>query len=109
MGITIPQGATLLVDLYHSHRDPSQFENLNDFVPTRFGTKRSEYPEHYMPFGAGPRLCIGSNLALAQLKLFTAALVKKYRITLGPSFKYGVEGRATLRPAHGLPIILEPR
>ncbi len=108
LGITIPQGATILFDLYHSHRDPAFFDEPEQFVPTRFGAKRSEQPQFYMPFGAGSRLCIGNNLALAQMRLFIAELVSRYRVELGPSFQYSVEGRITLRPEHGVPVILTP-
>jgi cytochrome P450 len=108
-GITLPKGATLILDLFNSHRDPAYFDSPDQFNPKRFTLKASEHPQYYMPFGAGPRMCIGNNLAIEENKIFIAELLRNYHVSLDASYKHSIQGRTTLRPEFGVPIHLASR
>ena len=108
-GVVLPKGATLILDLFNSHRDPNYFDQPNEFNPKRFGPKPSDRPPYFMPFGAGPRICIGNNLAVAEMKIFIAELLRNYRVSLDSSYRHSIQGRTTLRPEFGLPIHLSRR
>jgi cytochrome P450 len=71
---------------YTTQRDPDTFANPDNFDPTRYLHQESEaMKDLFMPFSKGPRACLGKNLAMMELKLTTAVLVKDYTITLAPS------------------------
>ena len=70
---------------------------------------KSEYPKHYIPFGAGPRMCIGNNLSIVELKIFLALAIKRFEIELGPSFIDEAKGVITIHPKYGVPVILKKR
>ena len=59
-----------------------------------------------MPFSAGPRYCIGTSLAMMQLKVALTMLFKRYRFTLKAGTRVDCAGFNSIRPKHGLPMIL---
>ncbi len=77
---TIPVGTAFTVDIYKLHFDPDLWGPVdpNVFHPERFATKR--HPMAWMPFGAGPRNCVGMRFALMELKLILVRLLKTYSI-----------------------------
>ncbi|CAN8017832.1 unnamed protein product, partial [Ixodes persulcatus] len=70
-GITLPKGCTITVPIYAMHRDPSNFIDPDSFIPERFSedNARAILPYTYLPFGAGPKGCLGTHLALLAVKL----------------------------------------
>ncbi|KAG0440981.1 hypothetical protein HPB47_016091, partial [Ixodes persulcatus] len=70
-GITLPKGCTITVPIYAMHRDPSNFLDPDSFIPERFSedNARTILPYTYLPFGAGPKGCLGTHLALLAVKL----------------------------------------
>ncbi|KAM7308005.1 cytochrome P450 3A19-like [Ixodes scapularis] len=70
-GITLPKGCTITVPIYAVHRDPLNFIDPDSFMPERFSEDNaaSVLPYTYLPFGAGPKGCLGMNLALLAVKL----------------------------------------
>ncbi|CAN7988950.1 unnamed protein product [Ixodes hexagonus] len=70
-GITVPKGCAIVVPLYAMHRDPIHFPDPDSFIPERFSESNacSILPYTYLPFGAGPKACMGINLALLAVKL----------------------------------------
>lgn len=70
-GIRIPKGSSVVVPIYAMHHDPEVFAEPEQFNPDRFndGNVESIRPYTYLPFGAGPRNCIGMRLALQSIKL----------------------------------------
>src|SRR5205823_6406466 len=79
--------------------------------PRRFlGSARAEIDRFaYLPFGAGPRKCIGSTFALQEATLVLATIVKPFCFQLKPGHAVWPILQVTLRPANGLPMIIKPR
>src|SRR5262249_18360489 len=63
----------------------------------------------YLPFGGGPRICIGNNFAMAEAQVILAAIAQRYRIRLAPGREVTPIGKITLRPRGGVGVTLEPR
>ncbi len=73
---------SLLFSIYEIHRHPDFWENPDDFNPARFEDERLlKYSPYFLPFGAGPRMCIGNNFAMYEMILAIIQMVSKYRIT----------------------------
>ena len=77
---TIPAGTCIGVDMYRLHFDPELWGPVDPhtFYPERFATKR--HPMAWIPFGAGPRNCVGMRFALIELKMVLARLLKTYSV-----------------------------
>ncbi len=110
-GRQIPSGAMVLVVPWLLHRHKSLWRNPDAFEPERFSPERSEgRPKHaYVPFGAGPRTCLGANFALAEGVIILATVAQRYRLALRPGHVVEPVCRLSLRPRDGLPMRLEPR
>jgi cytochrome P450 len=75
-------GTTWLLSVYELHRSPDLWEDPEAFIPERFEPGRKKaYTGYYIPFGAGPRMCIGNIFAMNEMVLAIGWLVKNYRIT----------------------------
>jgi enediyne biosynthesis protein E7 len=113
-GHRIPAGAIIVLSPYLLHRHPAYWDEPEAFAPERFlragGAPPPTRPRFaYLPFGAGPRACIGSQLALLELRLVVAMVARQFRLTLVPGHPVTVEPLSTLRPRHGLRMRLEER
>jgi cytochrome P450 len=111
LGCRIPAGAVVLIVPWLLHRKPSLWEHPDCFEPERFSTERaSARPRFsYIPFGAGPRICIGAAFAMAEAMLLLAAIAQRYRLHLKPGHPVEPQGLITLRPRYGLRMTLERR
>ncbi|CAL1538439.1 unnamed protein product [Lymnaea stagnalis] len=78
-GIHIPKDMKIFIPVYAIHTDPEQFPEPDKFDPQRFTTenKASRHPYAYLPFGFGPRSCIGMRLAIVEMKIAIAAVLQK--------------------------------
>ena len=80
-GWHIPKGAMLRITLWQLHRDPRSFADPQAFRPDRFLPDAPPPPRGaWMPFGAGPRVCIGQHFAMLEMTLLAAMLLQRYRI-----------------------------
>ncbi|NXY16006.1 CP3A9 protein, partial [Atrichornis clamosus] len=79
-GVTIPKGTVVTIPPYVLHRNPEYWPNPEEFRPERFSkeNKESMDPYTYLPFGAGPRNCIGMRFALLTLKVAIASLLQHF-------------------------------
>ncbi|GBO37588.1 Cytochrome P450 3A18, partial [Araneus ventricosus] len=81
-GIVIPKGTTVTVPIYAMHRDPEFFPDPEKFDPDRFSpeerAKRNPYT--FMPFGGGPRNCVGMRFALVEVKVCLAYVLSHFKI-----------------------------
>jgi cytochrome P450 len=102
---SFPKGTWVLMSPYITHRIPELFPEPYRFRPERW---LSIHPSAYefMPFSAGPRYCIGMSLAMMQLKIALSILLKRHRFALKPGIKVDCAGFNSIRPKHGLPMIL---
>lgn len=72
---------------YTTQRDPRVFPNPDSFLPERWlepDDMSSEAKTLFMPFSSGPRVCLGKNLAMMELKLITSVLVRRFNIQVAP-------------------------
>ncbi|NWH74051.1 CP3A9 protein, partial [Piaya cayana] len=79
-GVTIPKGTVVMIPAYTLHRDPEYWPNPEEFRPERFSKENKESidPYTYLPFGAGPRNCIGMRFALLNLKAAVIVLLQHF-------------------------------
>jgi cytochrome P450 len=82
---TFPKGSIIVVFYYGLHRDEKHWKDATSFIPQRFEKKNidKEKLKAYYPFGAGPRLCIGNNFAMAEMVIFLQAFVQRFTIKPG--------------------------
>ena len=111
LGHRIPAGSEVLIMPWLLHRKPSLWENPDRFDPERFAPERAAARPRfaYIPFGAGPRICIGAAFAMAEAMLILATIAQRYRLRLKPGFPVEPHGLITLRPRYGLKMLLEQR
>ena len=77
----IRKGTLIGVSIYELHRNPLYWQDAEAFIPERFESiDKKRLSEIFLPFGAGPRLCIGNNFAMSEMILTVYAVVKKFRI-----------------------------
>jgi cytochrome P450 len=110
-GFHLPRGWLAFVVPYVLHRLPQYWKDPEAFEPERFSPERSvDRPKFvYIPFGAGPRQCIGNQFALIEAQLSVATLAQRYRLQLVPGHRVEPWPLITLRPRHGMPMIIETR
>ncbi len=110
-GQTIPAGSIVIMSPYVMHRHGSYWSNPAGFDPDHFNpevvAKRPRFA--YIPFGGGPRLCIGDNFALMEGPMILATVAQRYRLNLVPSHPVKMEALVTLRPHGGLLMTAEQR
>jgi len=110
-GVKIPKGATVSVVPWVLHRHTNLWDHPERFDPERFSPQRSSERSRYayLPFGTGPRVCIGASFAMTQLTLILATLGQHYRLRLVSGHQVEPQGLISLRPRHGLKTTLESR
>jgi cytochrome P450 len=111
LGQRIPPRAEVLIVPWLLHRKLSLWENPDRFDPERFAPERAAARPRfaYIPFGGGPRICIGAAFAMTEAMLILATIAQRYRLRLKPGFPVEPQGLITLRPRHGLRMFLERR
>ncbi len=109
-GMPIPIGATVLVSPYLMHRDPRFFAQPQSFDPSRWLTDQQQHTKHaYMPFGAGPRMCIGESFAWMEGVLILAVIAQRWRLRAIPGQVAIPQPSVTLRIRGGLRMSIEAR
>ncbi|KAF5678248.1 cytochrome P450 monooxygenase oxidoreductase [Fusarium circinatum] len=83
-GYRLPKGAVVISALHHMHNNKDVWENPGRFDPDRWDTEqvKNRPPGSYIPFAAGPRMCVGFNFALQEIKVFLPKLVYRYKFSL---------------------------
>ncbi|HEX6526687.1 MAG TPA: cytochrome P450 [Streptosporangiaceae bacterium] len=119
-GFDVTPGALVGISPYLLHRHPAYWAEPDAFRPERFAAAAggpgqlsgaaAERPSHlYLPFGGGPRICIGQHFAIVEATLVLATLVREVRLEVVPGFVVEPEALVTLRPRNGLLAIPRPR
>jgi cytochrome P450 len=110
-GYHIPAGSFIAVSPYVTHRHPEYWENPEAFNPQRFAPERFNKIHHYayIPFGGGPRICIGHNFAEMEALTIVAMVAQAYQLKLVPSHPVEMYPGITLRARHGMLMTLHQR
>ncbi|XP_060755323.1 cytochrome P450 3A30-like isoform X1 [Neoarius graeffei] len=112
-GIIIPKDTVITVPIYALHRDPEYWTDPETFNPERFTQKNKESiePYVYMPFGLGPRNCIGMRFALVAMKLAIVEILQRFDISLSEETKVPLKLSTTglLAPDEPIKLYFTPR
>jgi cytochrome P450 len=110
-GEDVRPGTTVIIPVYATHRLPSLWKDPDRFAPDRFepAAVKARHRYAWIPFGAGPRICIGSGFAMDEATAILATLLPALRLRPEPGFNPGLQMKITLRPARGMPMRIEPR
>lgn len=110
-GFPVPAGSEVILWLYMTQRDPRWFPEPGAFRPERFAPEEeAKRPKlAYLPFGSGPRACIGKVFAMVEARLLLATLAQRYRFELVRGHRVAVKPRITLVPKHGMKMIVRGR
>ena len=98
---SVPAGERMFYSIYLTHRDPSIWKNAEDFCPERFAHGRKTPPFSYVPFGGGPRACIGAAFGQAEARIVLARLLQTYKFEF-MKHKIHAHMGATLEPRPGV-------
>jgi cytochrome P450 len=110
-GYKIPARSILLISPYVTHHDARFYPDPFRFDPERWTPEaRESRPKFsYFPFGGGPRVCIGESFAWMEGALVLATIARRFRMRLAPGHPVEMRPLVTLRPKHGMRMILESR
>ena len=100
-GGNVPAGERMFYSIYLTHRDPGIWENAEDFCPERFAHGRKTPPFSYVPFGGGPRACIGAAFGQAEARIVLRRLLQTHRFEF-TDHKIHAHMGATLEPRPGV-------
>jgi cytochrome P450 len=108
-GFHLPAGSLVMLSPYVTHHLPAFWENPEKFDPARFAAgKVSGRPRFsYFPFGGGPRMCVGSSLAITVALAALSTLLPNFQISVDASKPVHLEPAAVLRPREGVPARVE--
>ncbi|MEJ2488034.1 MAG: cytochrome P450 [Anaerolineales bacterium] len=106
----IPEGQRVVYSIYLSHRHPAYWRSPNKFDPDRFLPEKVKQRPHYvyLPFGGGPRNCIGFSFAKAELPIVLARILQRFSLQLEPT-KVHMHMGATLEPRPGVFMTAQSR
>jgi len=105
-GLDIVPGATVVMPIYAIHRHVKRWEEPDAFEPARFAPEREAKIARYqyLPFGAGPRICIGMAFAMLEATVMLATLLQRARFSPAGDGDPVPVARVTLQPGGGLPL-----
>jgi len=104
-GVTLKRGDRVAISHYMTHHMPEVFPEPNRFMPQRWFDLKPD-PYTYLPFSAGPRLCVGYHFAMAEIRLALVKILRRFRLTVVPGARIDRKIRVTMNPAFGLPMTL---
>ncbi|XP_057951952.1 cytokinin hydroxylase [Malania oleifera] len=109
---TIPNGTNIWIDLVAMHHDPTLWgDAVNEFRPERFEDDLHGGCKHkmgFLPFGFGGRMCVGRNLSIMEYKIMLSSILTRFSFSLSPTYTHSPSYLLSLKPAYGLPLVLQP-
>lgn len=111
-GVGLEVGTQIFMSQWVTHRDPRFWERPEEFLPERWGSDGggSSRPKYaYFPFGGGPRYCVGKKFAELEAMLLLASYLQRWRFEPVPEHPVELQPAVTLRPRHGLRMVLDRR
>ncbi|ONK61752.1 uncharacterized protein A4U43_C08F33210 [Asparagus officinalis] len=109
--LLIPKETSLWIPILNFHHDPNLWgPDVNEFKPERFAkgvSSACKHPHLYMPFGFGPRTCLGQNFAMVELKIVLALILMRFKVSPSRKHRHSVELRLLLGPKNGVRLVIE--
>lgn len=105
----IEEGYQLMNSIYELHHHPKYWESPEEFNPDRFADYNFKHKFQYLPFGGGPRFCIGNNFALFEMTILLVQFVRAFKLEPLSSKKIGFNPLLTLRPDQSVNVMLVKR
>lgn len=109
--LTVPKGLNIWSLVPALHRDPENWGiDSNEFKPDRFAggiSKACKWPQVYMPFGYGSRLCVGQTFALMELKILLSIFVANFSFSISPNYRHSPVYKMLLMPQHGMRLLVK--
>jgi cytochrome P450 len=105
-GVSIPAGTIGIIPIYAIHRHRSYWNDPDRFDPDRFSPNNAKKLNRFqfMPFGAGPRICIGAAFAMIEATIMLATFVRAAHFEVDPGFDPQPTARMFLLPRDGMPM-----
>ncbi|XP_060176325.1 cytochrome P450 714C2-like [Lycium barbarum] len=108
--INVPKGVNIWTLVTTLHTDPKIWgTDSYKFNPERFANGirgACKFPHVYMPFGVGPRVCLGQNLAMVELKILISLILTKFSFTISPKYVHSPALNLVIEPGHGVYLSL---
>jgi cytochrome P450 len=110
-GLIIPKGAYIKISLYHLHRNKTYWSNPEQFNPERFlnNPYGQDNPGAYLPFGIGPRMCIGRHFASLEVIIIVCMLIQKLHIQFPSDYNMIMLPIVSLTPKDEILVSIKPR
>ena len=110
-GMILPKNRIIGIYIYGVHHAPEYWPDPEKFDPSRWmgDKKKNQIPFSYLPFGGGPRLCIGNNFAMMEMQLLMIRMIPRFDLQLSDEYPVENEPLITLRPKNGVHIRLSRR
>jgi cytochrome P450 len=110
-GYRVPRKTQIFTFQWATQRDPRFFDRPDEFIPDRWTPEFIEQlPKYaYFPFGGGPRLCIGNYFAMMEMILLMATIGSRFKFDLAPDANVELYPAMSLRPKHGVPVVISER
>ncbi|CAN0879453.1 Cytochrome P450 CYP749A22 [Linum grandiflorum] len=110
--LSLPAGVNLVIPILALHHDAEIWgEDVELFKPERFKEGVLEATNHnltaFMPFGLGPRNCVGSNFVTVEAKIVLSMVLQRYSFTLSPTYVHSIYPGISMSPQHGVQVILQ--
>jgi cytochrome P450 len=107
-GIKIPASSNVLINIYGMHHHPQYWNTPGDFNPGRFNDAGEEQriPFVYLPFGGGPRLCIGNNFAMMVMQVVVSRLSLFFEFDVPENYEPKIEPNITMRVKGQMKLII---
>ncbi len=113
LNVTIPKNITILIPMVVMNKDPENWDNPNDFLPSRFENKASadftSAKDGFFPFAYGSRICIGNTLAQTESAIVMINLLRRYKIEEVEGFRPKIMAGISLTTSNGMHVRLTPR
>ncbi|THG21738.1 hypothetical protein TEA_000980 [Camellia sinensis var. sinensis] len=110
--VVIPKGTNMWIDVVSMHHDKSLWGNdVFEFKPERFKDDLYGGCNHkmgFLPFGFGGRMCVGRNLSMMEYKIVLTLILTRFSFSVSPGYNHSPSHLLSLRPMHGLPLIVRP-
>jgi cytochrome P450 len=108
-GRPIAKGTHVAIMPWILHRHETLWDEPGRFDPDRFSPQNSRDRFAWLPFGGGPRICIGASLAMTEASLILATIAQRFRFGFVENQQIELKARITLRARDGIKLTVEPR